>query len=970
MKRAALLTIAIVLVFTASANAARDDDFEFAQGLVELKFYDLAKTEFEKIISDGGRSGDQRAAGELGLALLLKAQANDLRLDSKAESTAVIGLFDASEKAFDRFLTNYPTHPRRTDARFEVGLLLQAKGSYLMERMEKEPEQAAQLKSAAEDALDQAIDLFKGVAEALEQQVDDMTDAETGTQKGAMIAWNARRARFYEAVSHYNKGILYPVGDSSREGSLEQSVKLLLGFVWDNEDNILGAYAYLYLGLCKIELDAPDEALEFLQVACTGYPVPDPKKDPADYTNWTDLYLQGYFKLGEYCNKLGRRGDKDYRETALEVFAEMPKRIPGVLDRKFGQLALLQQARCLHGLKETSAALDLATRVSVRGEELAASTDWGAATAYMANQLINEIIGGEGAEDHTFPPDILIKAARAKKASQEWGQAVRSFQEVIRASKKPEDVAKYAIESWQEVGECYYRQEKFLEAYFAYDHVVTTYRALDESKAGDAAYYAYRSSTALFAATKDPADEALKKTARSRFAGEFPNHPRAIDLQYYEGADFIADADAEKDAKKQTDLFALALERLNGVKPTSILYAKAKARIGEIYYKQDKYKEAQELFDWVDDYIKNPKHVTTDAERSANRLQARALSVYFSTLCYAKQENWRKVIERIDGYETEFADENVKNFHSAVRFERVRALVETGDVEQAEKEAVVLRNDDPDGPRVPIAFYLVGMAWVKLSGKAQAEGDLVKFREYLTKAAVHISFYMTRKSNPTEDDWQTIGTWYYKLEDWARSEEYMEKALAILNAKVDAIQSDTDEKKALLKKIEGISVMLSEILLKQGDFAKARDVFEGLLVPDPAALPRVRQLLEMQEFTPATLKELMDKIRAVPSFMEGLARAYKELGSQPTMVRAITLLNVLSRADRSLQYSAKWWEWQLLIFETWLDFGIQFKDQIALLNVKNKYDQWDGLGLLDRSGYKTQFTQIKQLADAELRKFR
>ena len=44
-----------------------------------MKYYDLAKEAFEQIISDTGRHGDQRANGELGLALLLKAQAADMQ---------------------------------------------------------------------------------------------------------------------------------------------------------------------------------------------------------------------------------------------------------------------------------------------------------------------------------------------------------------------------------------------------------------------------------------------------------------------------------------------------------------------------------------------------------------------------------------------------------------------------------------------------------------------------------------------------------------------------------------------------------------------------------------------------------------------------------------------------------------------------------------------------------------------------
>jgi len=975
MKRAVLLGLALIVALSAVAQAARNDDFDFAQGLVRLKYYDLAKEAFEEIISDTGRTANQRANGELGLAMLLKAQAGDMAGDMKSETDKTLALFDEAEGRFDKFLSNNRGHVKVIDARFDVGLLLQAKGTFLSTRAETETDKAESLKSAAEGAFDQAVDLFKGVADSLEAKADEMSTSELETEKGSMTVWNSKRARFYEAVCHYNKGILYEEGGAEREGTLERANELLLDFVWDNEDNILGAYAYLYLGLSNKALNLPGEALEYLQVVCSNYQIPDREADEAVYANWTDLYLQGYFKLGEYCNTLGQVDDKDYREIAIQELTEMPKRIVVTWERKFGHLALLEWARALMGLGEYNAAMDLATRVSLKGDELAGATEWGAATAYAANRLLTEIISGAKASGKAIvaPPDVLLKAALGRMTSRLWGQAISSFQGVVTASQTPEEIKEFAIPAWMKIGECYYRQEKFLEAYFAYDSVVDSQRNVDEQLAGDAAYYRYRAATALYAATRDTKDEGLKKGARSSFAGEFPKHPRSIDLQYYEGADYIADGDAlgaAHDADASTARFKLANDRLKGVKKSSILFCKAKARIGEIQYKLGNYAEAQKMFDWVEKYIANPDHITTDRERSANRLQARALGAYYSTLCYVKLKRWDKVLTRIEGYETAFADENVKNFHSPVKFERIRAYIKTKKLEAAEKEALTLRTVDSESNRVPLAFYLVGVAFFDASVEAKnAENDEL-WREYLTKAANYFTFYLSKKAKPTADDFQTIGIWWYQLGELEQAAPHLETALLMLNEILDKIEDKSSpEYKALLKKIEGITVMLSEILLKSGDYAKAKTFFEELLVPDPGARKRVMELLELQEHSLVELKELMAKIRSVPSFMEGYARVLKELGGLPDCLKALTLLRILSTADRTLKYQPVWWDWQLLTFEIWLDLGVNHRVRQALDNILAKYKNYKGLGVLERSGHTEEFNKISQQAQREIRNF-
>ncbi len=966
MTRKLIPALTVLIATVTAVWGGRKDDFEFAQGLVEFKYYDLAREQFEAIINDSSRSAEERANGELGLALLLKALADDMTKDSKKPVADVTKAFEDAEAAFDKFLSTYPGHPRTIDAKFEVGTLLQAKGGFLSDQQAKDPGNAEQYRKTAEDAFDNAAELFKGAADGMEQRLRQMSDEEKESDRGVRLDWDYRRARFFEAVAVYKKGELYVAGGAERQGTLGRAEEKLRNFVWENEDNILGGYAYFYLGMAARDLDKPDEALEWFSTAF-GSPVPDMKGDPDEYTKWTELYLQSYWMLFEYCATIGRREGRDYRDDALKFAEEMQQRVPDYMDRLYGHRAMLAYARCLLGIGEKPKALDVATRISAKGDEIfKAGTLWGGGTSYLANQLINEIISESGGE-FSLPPDVLLKAALGKKASREWGDAVRAFQAVFGALKTEEQVKQYAIQVWLEIGEAYYRQERYLEAFFAFDYIVATYRKTDEAAAGDAAYKRYRAATALFAASKDPADEALKKKARSSFAEEFPTHPRSIDLQYYEGADYVDDADAAKDAAAAKKNYELALERLAGVKKTSILYEKALARAAEVLFKLTEYVKAMASIDAMEKFIADPENVTTDPERKANRIQAKAIGTYYRALCQSKLKQPDKVLETLKGYETTYADDNTKAYHAPVILERVRALIEVKNLDEAEKEAIRLRKEFESYGGTPLAFFLVGNAYKAASDAAAdkaTKGEV--WRGHLKKAADYLSWYVHHKTQVTAAEWETIGLWYHQLKEWAPAEEALTKALELYNQVLDKLKPDSPDAVALVKKEDGISVLLSEILIAQEKFAEAKAVFERLLIPTEGARVRVMEILLMPEFSDTVLKELMTKIRAVPSIMTGLALAYRKLGQRDDMVRGMTLLQILLRVDRSKLYTPEWWAWQLMLWETWLDYGVLHRDPVALKNITGKWKSLDGLGVMKNSGLEKEFSSIYQKAQTEL----
>ncbi|MCU0724630.1 MAG: hypothetical protein MUE73_02400 [Planctomycetes bacterium] len=965
MKRTIAVGFVFLLALAAAASAARKDDFEFAQGLVEFKYYDLAQEQFEAIIRDTSRSNEDRANGELGLALLKKAKVLDIRNDPKQNPDDILKGFEDAEAGFTQFLSSYPTHPRQTDAKFEIGIMLQSKGSFLSDQKEKDPGRAEEFRKKAEDAYDSATDLFKGAADSMEKKLEDL-DPESDRFRD--LDWDARRARFFEAATHYNKGQLYTPGGAERQGTMERAIEKLTKFVWENEENILGGYAYFYLGLACQDLEQPDEAMEWFSTAF-GYPVPDPKTDTGNYLKWSDLYLQAYWKLFEYCDQLGVKDGRDFRDEAAKKAVEMLQRLPDVLSRNYGHRALLAYARILKNMGDAKGALERATEISTKAESLMSTETWAPGTNYLANALINEIISEHGGS-LSLPPDVLMKAALGRKTSREWNDAVRSFQQVIAAAEGDAQLKQFTIPSWMQIGDCYLRAEKYLEAYYAFDHIEATFRKIDEAEAGNAAYYRYRAATGQFAVTQDPWFEELKKKARSRFAEQYPKHPKSIDLQYFEGADYIDDADTARGsgAEKVAEFYKLAMERLAGVQKTSILHEKALARIGEVLFKTEDYRKALSTFDSVRKFIDNPENVTTDPERKANRQQSLAICTYYSAMCHSRMKEPSKVLDILKGFEKTYADENTRSWFPLVALARVLALVELKKLEEGEQEALRMRSEYAEWSGTASALYAVGNAFRRAADEAPDKADRGPiWQAALKKAADYMAEYMKSKERVTAEEWETIGGWYYLLKEWALAELALTKALEIYNQRLDAIAGETPEKKEIVKKEDGISVMLSEIYISQGKFADAKNVFERLLIPDAGARARVMEILKMSEFPQAVLEELMKKIRAVPSIMYGLAQAYLKLMQQEDMVRGMTLIKILLKVDRSRMYTADWWKWQLLLHEIWLNYGMAFRDPQALKNVVEQYKSFSSLGVLKNSGLEKEFAAVNEKAQTELR---
>ena len=124
MTRRTFLASALLALLTLTGGAKADaTDFDFAKGLMDREYYDLAEAEFQRLIEDSSRSIDERREGELGLCFLKAKVAIREALGRRADTdpAPVLELFGDAKSAFDDFFQKAGNHPRATEARFEMG---------------------------------------------------------------------------------------------------------------------------------------------------------------------------------------------------------------------------------------------------------------------------------------------------------------------------------------------------------------------------------------------------------------------------------------------------------------------------------------------------------------------------------------------------------------------------------------------------------------------------------------------------------------------------------------------------------------------------------------------------------------------------------------------------------------------------------------------------------------------------------
>ncbi|MHC5039451.1 MAG: hypothetical protein ACYTHM_19270, partial [Planctomycetota bacterium] len=283
--------LAALMAVTAHEAIAASDDYEFGQGLLKRKWYDLAELVFRKL-SDQGATQELRNKGELGLINVLKTRAEN-------EPNP-----DAKKKLFDEAITKYKDFLKgKTDpqALFNLAELLKAKGVDFTQQIKiaEVEEKKKELIKEAHTAFQEAVTLIKDFlastkAKLAGKELEELTEEERTQLRNAM---------FNYADLHYLMAQVFEGSKEKKNEILQKADELFEEFIWEFEDYGQAYLGYIQRGRCAVEMENYGAAIDHFN---TVLAVPLPRDEhgreiasPAQRQMRDRLRMMAYYRSME-----------------------------------------------------------------------------------------------------------------------------------------------------------------------------------------------------------------------------------------------------------------------------------------------------------------------------------------------------------------------------------------------------------------------------------------------------------------------------------------------------------------------------------------------------------------------------------------------------------------------------------------------------------------------------------------------
>jgi hypothetical protein len=167
MKRSTLLLVLVALLSPLPAFA-QIDDYDYAIGLANRGYFELAREGLNAIIEDTSRPAEERSVARLGLVGVVKRDA-----DRETDGDAKIAKYREAEKGYAEFVEDPANqdHPKFFDALFERGELLQSKGEAIT-RLIAQGGGAAATPEGAAALREEGTEAIRGAQEMLQRASD------------------------------------------------------------------------------------------------------------------------------------------------------------------------------------------------------------------------------------------------------------------------------------------------------------------------------------------------------------------------------------------------------------------------------------------------------------------------------------------------------------------------------------------------------------------------------------------------------------------------------------------------------------------------------------------------------------------------------------------------------------------------------------------------------------------------------
>ncbi len=527
------------------------------------------------------------------------------------------------------------------------------------------------------------------------------------------------------------------------------------------------------------------------------------------YGHMTDMYVAA--------------GDVDKAIAAVEAYKKQRTELNLPSTPRFADVVLLNgaQARLDQGKAEgVAAALETAKQVAGRHP-----ADF---LGVRAREIINSALSGGTV---TVGPEALFQAAQGERQKDRFASAIRGFKRTLRALKKPEDKKHYGLRAWAQIGLSFAKQQRFLEATYAFGEGLRKFgaNADDKSLGSKVVDYLKNSARRL---SKQKGDKKFAERIQSRadaLARRYSTGASKWKLLYSDGRDLI-------EKKKFTE----AVARLSKITKESPLYELALATTGFAYMKAGDFVKARKALNDYLAYVKDPLNAigTTPADqtRAQYRQFALADTHFFLGMMIADEafgRNGKKadpskkkaVVQAFRNYGKTYGKVRPESADRAT-FELIKALIDLERITEGETEYDRFRKEFPNSPQQSaLAIILFNARKTQVDAIEQEisalQGNPAKAREMRDatrrlRAEVHkaLSFaktYMAAERHPAYAMLRAASKLAARIDEFDQAELFLEKIVAVHG-----------KSKKYGKNIDAhIRPELAEIKMRKGDFNTA-----------------------------------------------------------------------------------------------------------------------------------------------------
>lgn len=989
-------TLRFALVFAglaalAGRALAADDDFDFAQALSQRGYQDLAEEQFNAILSDPKKSAKEKAEGQYGLALIKRYNALVAALESSSRRrkpmNEVLDLFAQADAALAQFIDRNATHPRVLEAKLDRSKLITDRADYIDRAIENGwvPAEVteSELKKQVAQGYDTAIKLLKDVEDEARKELEGTqpnTEEYSVAEDKLGIVW------LYRIAALYGKGAALPDGDSAGVAALNQALSEIAEFMWLFDGTVRGLWAFHYSALCNWRLDSANDAMRDM-------------RDAASYVQESDgipaarpIALNSFAKLGEIALAVAPRHGEQHLMAALAAYDVLPERWPTYLEGPYGQRAALSKARVLAALDRGGEALELVQEVLRKAKEKGTGVD------RDAGNVLGELLSAGDAGSAALDPALLNTIAMSKWKDEDYRGAIRAFQAVIRACTTQAQRDEFAWRAWDFVGRCYGLQNRWYEAYLAFDAIEQAWAA-DKGNTtlveitNDTGWSRAAAINELAKETEDKAEKARLTALRDELVKQFAdNHP---DSPRNQGAEVQAAETLKREAEdlRRSGDFAAALAKFaetkkafEGIDKSSKSIDKVEATLAELERKiamchrgagddaaaAAAYDRCVQLSEaWL---AKSRPDVVDSAVRR-NRVSGRAICLTNILTSYsqkadvvadtAKKPAYEALFSALGKYEKDFV-EVANRGQVLVDQWRVEALIGTGDIDKADELVSKLVESSPDLANGPYLAALVASAREKEAEEWLDKGDRQKYQSLMTRAARLREYAITKSSKSgsiSPESLLALGNTFRKAGTFEKAESYLRQAMEAYTA------AGSDEK------ARAVRLDLIGLLIDQGKFEDAINPLEVELVANPADRKFVLDRLgKDDQINTDELNDILQKMSKNKRVLNVLSRAYLEAArNEQDLLRSINLSAILIFAHpKDDRHDEEWIEYQLRLVKGYFKYAALTAKPEAYRAVVSLIENRVVIpGLLDTynekvKGSKREFEQLLNEAKAKL----